>query len=907
MSLFYDPTMKIYKAQNGGSTENQGRYYPGGGPVPFMFYKIDAETGCGLSGACFELQRDGITIASGRSDAGGAVCFPSLYPGTYTLHEAASPDGYAPIGRTFEVVVDRCGNICVDSIPVQMFRVENSKTPAISGQFTINKSDLRTGQRLPGAVFELASCKSGTSVRGETDGSGGLTFSKIPPGAYVLKEIRQPKGYMPNDIIYTVEIREDGRAFIDGYPRTTVSIENEPVVHSIFFRKHDAVTNSPLEGAVFELLQNGLVVATAISDSAGRVFFPHVPAGDYTIREQTPPIGYLPNNNIYTVVVCPDGRVTIDGVPAQHFAVCNFRQEELRICKSDAQTGAPLSNAEFELLQNGVTVQVVTTGSDGTARFRSIAPGSYTLIETRPPAGYQPVLREYSVVVNEDGGITVDGVLTNSLLIQNEPLQINVSFRKIDGQTGAPLEGAVFEILSDQSVVAQAVSDDAGNVNFGELPQGTYTIREVVPPDGYGPVTDTYSVEVKADGTVTIDGVPAESFFVSNIRRATAGIYVRKINVDVDPLPGAVFELRQNGTAVQTATTGTDGIAQFPEVPAGTYTFVETQPPAGYAPNSSEYTVIVADDGTVTIDGRQTNTLAVVNDPLFYPFTIRKADAQTGAPVTGGLFYLYNSGGSIAAGAAADSNGNINFGSFRPGSYTVREQRPPEGFEPIMETLQVEIAPDGAITINGVPAERFTLTNTRSESLRVYNVNPDDEPLESAVFELRQNGSVLQTAVTGANGVADFGYPPAGSYSLVETQPSAGRRPDTTVHSVKVDSKGVIIIDGAEGNTLTLQSLPLLYEVLFTKIDADTGAPLPDAEFELLAGTSVITSAISDANGIVNFGGFTKGTYTIRESSPPTGYQSITETYTVAITPDGAVTISGLPAQDFKVVNNRVQ
>ena len=83
MSLFYEPSMKIYKAQYGGSTENQ--YYPGGCPVPFMFYKVDAETGQGLAGACFELQRDGITIASGRSDASGAVCFPSLYPGRHPL------------------------------------------------------------------------------------------------------------------------------------------------------------------------------------------------------------------------------------------------------------------------------------------------------------------------------------------------------------------------------------------------------------------------------------------------------------------------------------------------------------------------------------------------------------------------------------------------------------------------------------------------------------------------------------------------------------------------------------------------------------------------------------------------------------------------------------------------------
>ena len=905
MSLFYDPSMKIYKAQYGGSTENQ--YYPGGCPVPFMFYKVDAETGQGLAGACFELQRDGITIASGRSDASGAVCFPSLYPGRYTLYEVSSPDGYATVGRTFEVVVDRYGSICVDAMPVQMFRVENSKTPAISGQFTINKTDLRTGSCLSGAVFELASCKDGTSVRGETDRAGNLTFSKIPPGAYMLQEIRPPKGYMPNDKTYTVEVRADGRVIIDGYPRTTITIENEPVVYSIFFRKLDAQTQCPLEGAVFELWQNGAVVATSVSDSAGRVFFPHVPAEKYTIREQTPPAGYLPNNQTYPVAVYPNGNVTIDGIPAQKFSVSNTRQAGLCIYKTDALTGAPLAGAVFELLQNGTAVQSVSTGNDGSAKFSSISPGTYTLVETRQPPGYRPITQEYSIVVYEDGSVKVDGVLTDTLQIQNDPLLSNVSFTKIDAQTGSPLAGAVFEILEDQTAVAQAVSDTAGKVDFGELPQGTFTVREVEPPDGYAPITSIFTVIVDAEGNVTIDGAPAEEFTVPNMRSAVAGVYVRKLNIDVEPLPGAVFELRQNGAAIQSATTETDGIARFPDVLAGTYTLIEAQPPAGYAPNSTEYTVVVADDGTVTIDGRQTNTLSVINDPLFYPLTIRKIDAQTGAPVTGGLFYLYNSNGSIAAGASSDINGNINFGSFRPGSYTVREQRPPEGYEPIIDIFQVEIAPDGAITVNNVPIEQFTLANTRSTGLQVRKVNPDDDPLEGAVFELRQNDTAVQTETSGINGVAAFGSPRAGSYTLVETQPPAGYRAGAAVHTVTVDAEGGITIDGIEENTLTVQNLPLLYEIAFAITDTDTGAVLPDAEFELLSGTSVITSAISDARGILNFGGFPQGEYTIRESSPLSGFQPVADVYSVLVTSEGAVTINGLPAQDFRIKISRIQ
>lgn len=101
--------------------------------------------------------------------------------------------------------------------------------------------------------------------------------------------------------------------------------------------------------------------------------------------------------------------------------------------------------------------------------------------------------------------------MTDTLQIQNNPLLSDVSFTKIDAQTGGPLAGAVFEILEEQAVVVQAVSDAEGKVDFGKQPQGTYTIREVAPPEGYAPITSIYTVIVDAEGDVAIDGVPAKN------------------------------------------------------------------------------------------------------------------------------------------------------------------------------------------------------------------------------------------------------------------------------------------------------------------------------------------------------------------------------------------------------------
>jgi LPXTG-motif cell wall-anchored protein len=63
----------------------------------------------------------------------------------------------------------------------------------------------------------------------------------------------------------------------------------------------------------------------------------------------------------------------------------------IEVTKIDAATGAPLAGAEFTLYdQYGAAVRTAVTGSDGRATFANVAPGLYTIQETRAPSGYTP-------------------------------------------------------------------------------------------------------------------------------------------------------------------------------------------------------------------------------------------------------------------------------------------------------------------------------------------------------------------------------------------------------------------------------------------------------------------------------------------------------------------------------------
>lgn len=94
--------------------------------------------------------------------------------------------------------------------------------------------------------------------------------------------------------------------------------------HSFSFSKVDADTSLPLEGAVFELRQDNIVVATTISENGGNVTFSDIPPGEYILVETQAPTGYVLNTNTYPITVDSNGNITVNGSdPIQTFAVQN--------------------------------------------------------------------------------------------------------------------------------------------------------------------------------------------------------------------------------------------------------------------------------------------------------------------------------------------------------------------------------------------------------------------------------------------------------------------------------------------------------------------------------------------------------------------------------------------------------
>ena len=279
------------------------------------------------------------------------------------------------------------------------------------------------GESLENALFGLFSedetefTAENAYLTDESDEDGNFSFTDIPYGKYIVKEIAAPTGYILSDEQYPVVIAEDGDVI-------EITAENKAITVAI--SKEDIYGNE-LEGASIQLIdENGDIVDEWTSDGENHIIT-NIPAGGYTLKEVAAPDGYIIATDI-SFTIDEYGNVTVDSVEAtaetEDGIPCVTMIDNttiVKISKQDLTTGTELAGAKLQVIDKdgNIVEEWISTNEPHYIEAKLIATEIYTLREITAPDGYNTA-EDIEFTVNADGSVT-EVVMKDSKIITTTP------------------------------------------------------------------------------------------------------------------------------------------------------------------------------------------------------------------------------------------------------------------------------------------------------------------------------------------------------------------------------------------------------------------------------------------------------------------------------------------------------
>lgn len=253
---------------------------------------------------------------------------------------------------------------------------------------------------------------------------GVFDFEDVPYGAWIIREIESPEGYVLNDALHYISVTEDEEII-------KIEIINKAIWGSVRLTKVDAeYPENKLTGAVFELYQDtdknkefdsklDTVICEIEEISEGIYQKDELRYGGYFVKEKKAPEGFKLDEAAHYFEITEDGII----VDVENEAGIGFiNQPEkgtFELTKTDVADGKLLPNAGFRIKDEaGNIVATGVTDKNGMATF-TLRVGKYTYQEYDAPKGYLIDEGEYPFEIREDGEI-VKAKMTN----EKEPEEV---------------------------------------------------------------------------------------------------------------------------------------------------------------------------------------------------------------------------------------------------------------------------------------------------------------------------------------------------------------------------------------------------------------------------------------------------------------------------------------------------
>lgn len=361
-------------------------------------------------------------------------------------------------------------------------------------------------------------------------------------------------------------------------------------------------------------------------------------------------------------------------------------------------------------------------------------------------------------------------------------------------------------------------------------------------------------------------------------------------------LAGAEFSLEMVGSDdpkfPMTGVTGQNGTLTFTNLKAGTYQVTETKAPEDYQiDNPGPYTV------TLPTNGQKTVTVTATDTPITIASgSIRKVDKDrptmglAGATIriTGIDNNFKYEGQTVAGGALTD----VPWDTMPVGSYVAEEIGAPEGYILPSPHEKKEFYWDKKNEV------KLVFENDSKVKVQLLKKDESNNPLPGCLFTVIKNGQTLFSAVTDAAGTITVPNVTEGTYWFVEKDAPEGYVVNSEPVTAYVSAADI------QGNkTVTVEATNHRKPGLeIVKIDSVTKEPVANCTFDIrsIDGTyhEILTT---DGAGRIFLENMTPGSYEVKETAVPKGYNLNPEKQTVELTAGGTFTLTfeNVPKTDF--------
>ena len=838
----------------------------------------------------------------------GKIVFDYLEPKTYFIKEIEAPKGFLLSDTVAEITVrsNQTSYITINNDEptgkIELTKeLDTSKTNSMHGDVNINGAEytLYADEDIKSAIGSKTFYNKGDVVQvgkvsSNSETIASCTFDNLPLGKYMLKETKAPEGTLLDKTEYKIELKYKDQSTEVILNNTTSTDAVKSMKVQIFKSGSDGSAGQVqgLEGAEFTIKLK--------SDYDNAVQQGYKTEEIWSFKESTKWFGINDKNE----------KVEVDGTKAEK-----------------AQEIAP-------------TYDVITTNKNGFAVSKYLPYGKYIVKETKTPVNYTSGTDfTFSVKNDETEFENVEDKLIY-INVNNAPVEYPVKIVKKDKESGktVSLNSAKFKIKateniyntttgqivfakgnfveykigstkyntfmtnSDNFVVPAGIygstSDDKGTVTTPfKLPAGHYEIVEIEAPKGFLVPEEKYEFEISTiydydqdqdgDTVVVVEVKNSQPKGNVNLQKSVelrTDVDTSVIKVDftkvkfelvaakdiIDMADGQV--IYKAGDKVGEYNLDAEGKLSIKNLWIGEYYLQEVETMNGAVLDYTKYSVIFTAEDTTTKE--YTVNLNVVNKTT--EVDISKVDVTGENEIEGAEIVVYDKAGNIIDKWTSGKEAHKIEGLVVGNTYILHEEYAPNGYT---------IATDIEFTVGNT--SEIQKVNMIDKQVAVTKVDENNKPIAGAelvITNVKSRQIVDKWTSTEelhyVNGLIE-----GQTYVLTEVKAPTGYEIANQIEFTVTQDK--------ELQTIQMQDTPIYASVQVEKVDAQTGEHIKSNKFEFTIYSDekctqpIKTVGANTHEGTALFDKLTYGTYYIKETKAPLGYQLSQEVVKIDINDKG--------------------